>query len=147
MDLVSRITEVITAIGIAIKGKQDNLVSGTNIKTINSQSLLGSGNIVISGGGGGVLTATALLDFGTSGTKYKLFTINDANITLGKKVGGIMYKPTNIKVSTFIKEAIDDDEFDSIEFSIRDSSVGGFQILAKSTGIINNYKTIQYTIQ
>ena len=53
MDLVSRITEVITAIGVAIKGKQDNLVSGTNIKTINSQSLLGSGNIVISGGGSG----------------------------------------------------------------------------------------------
>ena len=53
MDLASRITEVITAIGIAIKGKQDNLVSGTNIKTINSQSLLGSGNIVISGEGGG----------------------------------------------------------------------------------------------
>lgn len=57
MDLVSRITEVITAIGVAIKGKQDKLVSGTNIKTINSQSLLGSGNIVISGeGGGGVQT-------------------------------------------------------------------------------------------
>ena len=53
MDLVSRITEVITAIGVAIRGKQDNLVSGTNIKTINSQSLLGSGNIVISGEGGG----------------------------------------------------------------------------------------------
>ena len=53
MDLVSRITEVITAIGVAIKGKQDTLVSGTNIKTINSQSLLGSGNIVISGAGGG----------------------------------------------------------------------------------------------
>ena len=53
MDLVSRITEVITAIGVAIKGKQDDLVSGTNIKTINSQSLLGSGNIVISGEGGG----------------------------------------------------------------------------------------------
>ena len=29
--------------------KQDNLVSGTNIKTINNQSLLGSGDIVISG--------------------------------------------------------------------------------------------------
>ena len=52
MNLVSRVSEVITAIGVAIKGKQDNLVSGTNIKTINSQSLLGSGNIVISGGGG-----------------------------------------------------------------------------------------------
>ena len=32
-----------------ISGKQDVLVSGTNIKTINSTSLLGSGNITISG--------------------------------------------------------------------------------------------------
>lgn len=31
--------------------KQDTLVSGTNIKTINSTSLLGSGDIVISGSG------------------------------------------------------------------------------------------------
>lgn len=36
-----------------ISGKQDKLVSGTNIKTINGQSILGSGNISISGGGGG----------------------------------------------------------------------------------------------
>ena len=32
--------------------KQDKLYSGTNIKTINGESLLGSGNIVIQGGGG-----------------------------------------------------------------------------------------------
>lgn len=32
--------------------KQDTLVSGTNIKTINGTSVLGSGDIVISGGGG-----------------------------------------------------------------------------------------------
>lgn len=36
-----------------ISGKQDKLVSGTNIKTINGQSILGSGNIVIEGGSGG----------------------------------------------------------------------------------------------
>lgn len=33
--------------------KQDELVSGTNIKTINNESILGSGNISISGGGTG----------------------------------------------------------------------------------------------
>lgn len=33
--------------------KQDLLISGENIKTINHQSLLGSGNITIEGGGGG----------------------------------------------------------------------------------------------
>lgn len=33
-----------------LSAKQDTLVSGTNIKTVNSSSLLGSGNIVITGG-------------------------------------------------------------------------------------------------
>ena len=33
-----------------ISGKQDKLVSGTNIKTINGTSILGSGDITISGG-------------------------------------------------------------------------------------------------
>lgn len=34
-----------------VSSKQDQLVSGTNIKTINGQSLLGEGNIDITGGG------------------------------------------------------------------------------------------------
>ena len=38
--------------GNILSNKQDALVSGTNIKTINNQSLLGSGNISISGGSG-----------------------------------------------------------------------------------------------
>ncbi len=96
---------------------------------------------------GGALTSTAVLDFGTSGSKYKLFTVLDVNIVAGKKVGGITYTPTDTIVSTLIKESIDDDEFDSIDFSVRDVSVGSFKVLAKSNGIINNYKTIQYTIQ
>ncbi len=33
-------------------GVQDTLVSGTNIKTINGSSILGAGNLVVSGGGG-----------------------------------------------------------------------------------------------
>lgn len=37
--------------------KQDKLVSGTNIKTVNGNSLLGDGNIEIGGGGGTVDTA------------------------------------------------------------------------------------------
>ena len=36
--------------------KQDKLVSGTSIKTINGESILGSGNISISSGGGSVIT-------------------------------------------------------------------------------------------
>lgn len=42
-------TNVLTSGGAytALSKKQDNLVSGTNIKTVNNQSLLGSGNIAI----------------------------------------------------------------------------------------------------
>lgn len=36
---------------ISVTGKQDTLISGTNIKTINNESLLGNGNIIIQGGG------------------------------------------------------------------------------------------------
>lgn len=46
----SAVTAEITA---AVSGKQDTLVSGTNIKTINNESILGSGNITIQGGGSG----------------------------------------------------------------------------------------------
>lgn len=41
------------AVSEALQTKQDTLVSGTNIKTINNISLLGEGNISIEGGGGG----------------------------------------------------------------------------------------------
>ena len=40
-----------------INTKQDKLVSGGNIKTINNESILGSGNITIESGGGTVDTA------------------------------------------------------------------------------------------
>lgn len=56
----------------ALTTKQDTLVSGTNIKTINNQSLLGSGNINISGGGG---TATDVQINGTSITSNNVANI------------------------------------------------------------------------
>lgn len=43
-------SKIIDYVSNAVSTKQDTLVSGTNIKTINGQSLLGSGNIVIQGG-------------------------------------------------------------------------------------------------
>ena len=46
-------TETDNAITAATSTKQDTLVSGTNIKTINGETLLGEGNITIQGGGGG----------------------------------------------------------------------------------------------
>ena len=48
-----------------VSGLQPTLVSGTNIKTINSTSILGSGNIVI--GGGGLTVGTTAIASGTIG--------------------------------------------------------------------------------
>lgn len=41
-----------TDLQTALDAKQDDLISGTNIKTINGSSVLGSGDLTISGGGG-----------------------------------------------------------------------------------------------
>ena len=54
MTLDDNISALATAIGTEIKTKQDELVSGVNIKTINGASILGAGDISISGGGSGV---------------------------------------------------------------------------------------------
>lgn len=48
---VDTLQEQVTNNTSAIATKQDTLVSGTNIKTINGQTLLGSGNIEVGGGG------------------------------------------------------------------------------------------------
>lgn len=64
-----------TAINEEMDNKQPKLVSGTNIKTINGQSILGSGDIVIEGGSGGSSSgsyAYPLVDHGTSDTTFTL---------------------------------------------------------------------------
>lgn len=48
---VNTLQEQVTSNTSAIATKQDKLVSGTNIKTINGQTLLGSGDIEVGGGG------------------------------------------------------------------------------------------------
>lgn len=54
-----------------LSGKQDTLVSGTNIKTINGNSLLGSGNIAISTSG---TIDSALSDTSTNPVQNKVIT-------------------------------------------------------------------------
>ena len=51
-DLNSRLDSSendIQSLGQTVSGKQDALISGTNIKTVNNESLLGSGNVSITG--------------------------------------------------------------------------------------------------
>ena len=53
-----------------ISGKQDKLVSGTNIKTINGESVLGGGDITISSGASS--SAYPEVDHGTGDTTFTL---------------------------------------------------------------------------
>jgi len=58
------VTKSVTGANI-IGSKQDTLISGTNIKTINSNSILGSGNLVI-GGVSSVSATTPVIATGTT---------------------------------------------------------------------------------
>lgn len=53
MALDDNISALATAIGTVVKTKQEVLVSGTNIKTINNTEILGSGNLEVTVGSGG----------------------------------------------------------------------------------------------
>lgn len=64
-----------------ISTKQDTLVSGTNIKTVNGNSLLGSGNLVISGGSGGLTHTVTEISTGATPVSSVSVTITDAAIS------------------------------------------------------------------
>jgi len=61
--------------------KQPLLVSGSSIKTLNGQNLLGSGNIEIVGGGGA--TTAALVSFNNALTDIPATNVQDALVNLG----------------------------------------------------------------
>lgn len=84
-----------------LSGKQDTLVSGTNIKTINGTSILGSGNIVIEGGSGssssGGSSAYSEVSHGTSDTTFTLTPntfhvwdeVSTLDLTFGDETSGV----------------------------------------------------------
>lgn len=77
--------------------KQDTLKSGENIKTINNQSLLGSGNIDISGGGGTISVDAELSTTSENPVQNKVITqaINDKQ----DKIGTISNTPMGMSLS------------------------------------------------
>lgn len=87
----------------AWNGKQDTLVSGTNIKTINNNSLLGSGNIEIQGGmtpAQEETIATALNELydGVGEVSGDVGTLSGSVQTLSTTVSGIQTNLGGIKL-------------------------------------------------
>ena len=76
------ITNAISDISKLKTGKQDNLVSGTNIKSINGTSLLGSGDITIESGGGASGVQLSSPSTATNGTitQGQLTTLQESDL-------------------------------------------------------------------
>lgn len=93
--LQKQISDAVTAIA----GKQDALVSGTSLKTVNGNSLLGSGDIAISGGAQCIAIAcsdeTTALTAGSAKVTFRMpyaFTLSAvrASLTTAQASGSIL---------------------------------------------------------
>jgi hypothetical protein len=125
-----------------ISGKQDTLVSGTNIKTINDTSLLGSGNITISGGSGSAITNHSFLippsgGFITTATSTVInqtFTGTNGEASLIRFTPQIGFTTTKIGV---VFTTTGGGKFNGLVFD-SDSNGRPTDLLATSTGTIDN---------
>lgn len=117
--------------------KQEALVSGTNIKTVNGTSLLGSGDIVISAGSAFSLTEIEV-DFGTKPVRSKKFTITNASITGSSKI--IVSPSGNVATG----RVGDDWEWDSISASAK-AGTGQFTLTCFASGKVAGKRKFYYT--
>jgi hypothetical protein len=115
-----------------VRGKQDKLLSGTNIKTINGTSILGSGDMIIS-------DAYQLVNHGTSDTTFTLTpntfhvwdNVDALTLTIGDEIDGVANEyifqfnsgsePTTLILPDIIK-------FNS-EFSVEENKIYQISIL------------------
>ena len=112
-----RLKDSVELLTNSINGMQETLVSGTNIKTINNESILGSGNITIEGGGSSTiqdisantelkdlasgtyvaeydLTLSALTyydDSNTTNNKYEEISVSKGDIIMVSRANGTQH--------------------------------------------------------
>lgn len=84
----------VTGLQTALDGKQDALVSGTNIKTINGESLLGSGDLSVGGGGNGLLVTITETTSGTTTTATFDKTAQEIKDALDAGIMPVFYFPS-----------------------------------------------------
>ena len=119
--------------------KQDTLVSATNIKTINGSTVLGSGDLVVSGS---VNIKETEIDFGDNNyVTEQVFTITDADVSTSSQ----------IMANVSIKSPSDSRDVDEILWEdmicVCQAGTGNFLLTVKSLyGSVNGKFIINYLV-
>ena len=87
------VTKSVTGANV-VSGLQATLVSGTNIKTINSNTILGSGDLVIAGGGG-VHVLTKPVSARSYGVRTNATTANSSGTAAANNIALYPFVPAN----------------------------------------------------
>ena len=106
-----------TAALTLLDAKQDTLISGTNIKTVNGNSLLGSGNVEISGGGGTVINYGSSLPEAGADYANQLFIVQVGfadKVTLYKCIAYTQATTTYYKWALVTSTSLDGLTFSSL---------------------------------
>lgn len=131
-----------------VSGKQDILVSGTNIKTINNQSLLGSGNITIEvdGSDDGITEAYTVVDAGTltqTGGQYNITSAIITAINSAYNSGRIpiltatLSNDSNVKFTSLISKSSDNRFFGEFHTSSNRYYFSSLTYSQLATGVIS----------
>lgn len=132
----------------ALSSKQDTLVSGTNIKTINSSSILGSGNLTISGSSGKYVLTQNLNNTTVSiGTTYigigvgstNTAEISRRNVVMAGNCLGCYMRITAAQTGTGVFTVYKNGSATSMTFTIANGSAAGVY-----KDVVNTFSTADY---
>lgn len=124
----------------ALDAKQNTLVSGTNIKTINNQSLLGSGNLSIEGGSGTsvktyIFNYTTWTEITEGGISVPLATYEEMISDVQNGIPIVVRLQQHTTVNDVVESAQD---IDFYLYEYIQSSVTGSHIAFFNTSIISD---------
>lgn len=112
----------------AVATKQDTLVSGTNIKTINGQSVLGEGNIAIQGGTSNWDDITGKPEFATVATSGSYNDLSDKPEIPSDYIENITDSDTEFSIDTAFNYK------SGKKYSLSFSKTGGFDVIIGGVG-------------
>lgn len=112
----------------AVATKQDTLVSGTNIKTINGQSVLGAGNIAIQGGTSNWDDITGKPEFATVATTGSYNDLTNKPEIPSDYIENITDSDTEFSIDTAFNYK------SGKKYSLSFSKTGGFDVIIGGVG-------------